>query len=145
MKTRLFLSAVVFMALTAVASAQTTQTTQQDPVQAGKGRAAGKAWVDADKNGVCDNYESGNRIGRRAYSAGENQATAGRGAGRGQRLAQGPGNGRGNRQGMAAGRGAGRGQANAPGRGRFNGQGPAFIDADKNGVCDNLETATVKK
>lgn len=46
---------------------------------------------------------------------------------------------------MMAGRGAGRGQGVAPGRGLHNGQGPAFVDANKDGVCDNLATATEKK
>jgi hypothetical protein len=38
---------------------------------------------------------------------------------------------------MKAGRGAG--------RGLHNGQGPAFIDANKDGICDNLATTPEKK
>ena len=146
MKTRLFFTVAAFVAMTAIAAAQTTETY---PVQAGKGRAAGNVYVDADKDGVCDNYENGTRPGRRAYSAGENQAAANRGPGKGQGLAQGPRNGQGRGQGVAAGRGAGRGagqgQGTAPGRGRHNGQGPAFVDANKDGVCDNLTPAPEKK
>ena len=131
-----------FIAMTAIATAQTAQ---QTPDQTGKGRAAGNVYVDADKDGVCDNYENGTRPGRRAYSAGENQAAANRGPGKGQGLAQGPRNGQGRGQAVPAGRGAGQGQGTAPGRGRNNGQGPAFVDANKDGVCDNLATAPEKK
>jgi hypothetical protein len=141
MKTKLFFTAVVFSALTVIAAGQTAQSAQQ--VQPGQGRAAGNVWVDADNDGVCDNYENGTRPGRRAYSAGANQAAANRGPGMGQGIRADRGAGRG--QGMTAGRGAGRGQGNAPGRGRYNGQGPAFVDANKDGVCDNLATAPGKK
>jgi len=150
MKTRLILSAVVFMALTAVVTAQTTQ---QDPAQTGKGREAGNAWVDANNDGVCDNFVAGTRMGRRQYSASQNQADANRGPGRGQGLAQRPRNGQGHGPAMAAGRGAamaagrgaGRGQGIAQGKGRHNGQGPAFVDANKDGVCDNLQPSAEKK
>lgn len=144
MKTRLFLTVAALVAMTSIAVAQTTDTT---PGQAGKGRAAGNEFADADKDGVCDNYENGTRAGRRAYSGGENQAAANRGPGKGQGLAQGPRHGQGRGQGVAAGRGAGRGQGQgtAPGRGRHNGQGPAFVDANKDGVCDNLTPAPEKK
>ena len=146
MKTRLFFTVAAFVAMTAIAAAQTTETT---PGQAGKGRAAGNEFVDADNDGVCDNYTNGTRPGRRAYSGGENQAATHRGPGKGQGLAQGPRNGQGRGQGVAAGRGAGRGagqgQGTAPGRGRHNGQGPAFVDANKDGVCDNLATTPEKK
>ena len=142
MKTRLFFTVAAFIAMTAIATAQTAQ---QTPDQTGKGRAAGNVYVDADKDGVCDNYENGTRPGRRAYSAGENQAAANRGPGKGQGLAQGPRNGQGRGQAVPAGRGAGQGQGTAPGRGRNNGQGPAFVDANKDGVCDNLATAPEKK
>lgn len=148
MKTKLFFTVAAFLAMTAIATAQTApQTTDQT----GKGRAAGNVFVDADKDGVCDNYENGTRPGRRAYSGGENQAAANRGPGKGQGLAQGPRNGQGRGQGVAAGRGAGRAQGaeraqgTAPGRGRNNGQGPAFVDANKDGVCDNLTTTPAKK
>ena len=146
MRTKLFLTVAAFVAMTAIAAAQTTET---NPGQPGKGRAAGNVYVDADKDGVCDNYTDGTRPGRRAYAAGANQAAADRGPGKGQGLAQGPRNGQGRGHGMAAGRGAGRGagqgQGTAPGRGRFNGQGPAFVDANKDGICDNLAPATEKK
>jgi hypothetical protein len=130
MKTRLFITMAAFVAMTAIAAAQTTDTTTG---QTGKGRAAGNTFVDADNDGVCDNYENGTRPGRRAYSAGENQAAANRGPGRGQGLGQGKRNGQGRSMGMAS------------GRGYHQGQGPAFVDANKDGVCDNLQTTVVKK
>lgn len=154
MKTRLLFSVLAITALTALVSAQTTEPVTP---QAGKGRAAGNAWVDADNDGVCDNYTNGTRPGRRAYSAGENQAAGNRGPGKGQGLAQGqrngqgrgpgmaPGRGPGRAQAAAPGRGPGRAQAAAPGRGRNNGQGPAFVDANKDGVCDNLQTSSGTK
>lgn len=130
MKTRLFITMAAFVAMTAIAAAQTTDTTTG---QTGKGRAAGNTFVDADNDGVCDNYENGTRPGRRAYPAGENQAAANRGPGRGQDLGQGKRNGQGRSMGMAS------------GRGYHQGQGPAFVDANKDGVCDNLQTTVVKK
>lgn len=143
MKTKLFFTAVVLSAMTVIATGQTSQTAQQ--VQPGQGQAAGNAWIDSDNDGVCDNFENGTRPGRRAYSAGENQAAVNRGPGKGQGLAQGPRNGHPRGQGMMPGRGAGRGQGVAPGRGLHNGQGPAFVDANKDGVCDNLATTPEKK
>ncbi len=159
------------MALTAIASSQTAQTGQQATSQAGNGRTAANVWVDANNDGVCDNFANGTRPGRRQFSAGENQAAGNRGPGKGQGLTQGPGNGQGRHHGLAqgpgkrhprgkgtmagrgagrgqammAGRGAGRGQGVAPGRGLHNGQGPAFVDANNDGVCDNQVTAPEKK
>ncbi|MDZ7635797.1 MAG: hypothetical protein U5L72_15730 [Bacteroidales bacterium] len=139
MKTRLLLSVASFLAITAITSAQTT-TAAAD--QTGRGRAAGNVYVDADKNGVCDNYTNGTRPGRRAYSAGASQADANRGPGKGQGQGQAArnGGGQGRGQGVAAGTGQGRGN----GQGRYNGRGPAFADANNDGVCDNLATAAKK-
>ncbi len=135
MKTRLFFTVAAFIAMTAIATAQTAQPAAD---QAGRGRAAGNVYVDADKDGVCDNYTNGTRPGRRAYSAGASQNDANRGPGKGQGQAAVAGRG----QGVAAGRGQGRvngrGVAAGNGQGRYNGQGPAFVDANKDGVCDNL-------
>jgi hypothetical protein len=137
MKTRLFFTVATFVAMTAIASAQTAQ---QNPDQIGRGRAAGNVYVDADKDGVCDNYTNGNRPGRRAYSAGANQAATNRGPGKGQGLAQGQRNGQGRAAMAGQGRGMGRATGTAPGKGRFNGKGPAFVDANNDGVCDNIGT-----
>ena len=146
MKTRLFFTVAAFVSMTAIAAAQTTETS---PGQPGKGRAAGNEFVDADKDGVCDNYTNGTRPGSGGYAAGANQAAAGRGPGRGHGLAQGSREGHGLGQGMAAGRGAGRGagqgQGNSTGVGRHNNQGAAFVDTNKDGICDNLAPAPEKK
>ncbi|MBK7489267.1 MAG: hypothetical protein IPI74_05530 [Bacteroidales bacterium] len=45
---------------------------------------------------------------------------------------------------MKAGRGAGRAQEPLP-EGRYAGRGPAFVDANKDGICDNLQTTAEKK
>lgn len=124
MKTKLFVSVAVMMALTAIASAQTTE---QPAGQSLQGGAAGTAWVDSDNDGVCDNFENGTRQGRP------------------KGLAQGPGSRHPRHRGMMAGRGAGRCRVVAPGRGLYNGQGPAFTDANNDGVCDNLANASEKK
>lgn len=142
MKRRLFFTLVAFIAMTVVVSAQTTDNT---PGQTGRGRAAGNTFVDADKDGVCDNYQNGTRPGRRPYSAGKNQAAANRGPGKGMGLAQGSRQGAGRSVGMKVGRGAGRAQGIAPGRGRYAGRGPAFVDANKDGICDNIQTTAEKK
>jgi hypothetical protein len=117
MKTRLFLSAVVLTALTVVATAQTNNQTN---VPAGQGRNQGAARVDANNDGVCDNFEKG--------------TPAAKGRMNGQRAGKGKMQHRG--QGIARGNGQGKGN----GQGRFNGKGPAFIDADKDGICDNIKT-----
>lgn len=168
MKTKLFVSAAAMMALTVIASAQTKE---QPSGQSGQSGATGTAWVDTDNDGICDNFENGARQGRRPYSAGENQAAANRGPGRGQglarrneqgnsngptqrmrtghdrtmSLAQGTGSRHPRGRGMMAGEGEGRGRGVAHGRGLHNGQGPAFTDANNDGVCDNLTNTIEKK
>jgi hypothetical protein len=143
MKTRLFLTAAI-IAITALVSAQDTQ---QNTAQTGRGRAAGNAWIDSDNDGVCDNYQNGSRMGRRVYSAGENVTAASRGAGQGmgQGVQAGKSKGMGRTQAVTGGRRMGRAKGNAPGRGRFNGRGPVYVDANNNGVCDNLETTAGNK
>jgi hypothetical protein len=117
MKTRLFLTIAAFIALTVIASAQTTDKKNATAVQ---GKSQGAAWVDANNNGICDNFENGTRLGR------------GQGTARGQAMHNGRGKGAGRGQGMAHGRGTGRGQ------------GSNFIDENKNGVCDYRETPAKK-
>ena len=116
MKTRLFLSAMALTALTIVAAAQTTGQTN---APAGQGRNHGAAWVDANNDGICDNFDKG--------------TNAGKGQMNGQRA------GRGNMQHRGQGLARGNGQGLRDGQGRFNGRGPAFTDADKDGICDNLK------
>jgi len=132
MKTRLFFTALAFMALTVIASAQTGG---QAGKPAGQGNAQGAAWVDANNDGVCDNFTGGTRQGRGPGNGQGQAACTGRGPGHGK--GQGFHNGQGKGQGTAAGAGQGRGS----GQGRFNGRGPAFADANNDGVCDNLTAA----
>jgi hypothetical protein len=117
MRARLFISVVVLTALTVVATAQTNNQTS---VPAGQGRTQGAARVDANNDGICDNFEKG--------------TPAGKGHMNGQHAGKGNMHHRG--QGIARGNGQGKGN----GQGRFNGKGPDFIDADKDGICDNAKT-----
>ncbi len=127
MKTKLFFAGLVILAFTASATAQTTGTDQKTQNSA----PAGVAWVDANNNGVCDNFENGTsniQTGKRNYS----NRGQGQGAGNGFACGQGRRSAMGMRNGLAQGQGRGQGR----GRGRF------YVDADKNGVCDNYETPT---
>jgi hypothetical protein len=114
MKTKLLITGLAFMAMTTLLSAQTQGTGQRQM------NGKGTAFVDANKNGICDNYEN---------SSSNSKATAGnancQGNGRGQRHGQGQGSGQ---RGMRQGR---RNQNN-------------FVDADKNGICDFRETPAKK-
>lgn len=84
MKTRLFLSILAFGALTVFASAQTTD---QYSSPAAKGRGHGVNWVDANNNGVCDNLESGTRMGKgqQMGKGNKNHRGQGKGIGRGNK------------------------------------------------------------
>jgi hypothetical protein len=123
MKTRLFISGLAFMALTTLAVAQSTG---QAPSKTQNSTEKGVNFVDTNNNGICDNFEN-NNTGR---CAGANNCC---GQGRGQMTGQGQGmrNGSGMRQ-------------NRMGMGQGKGMGKNFVDADKNGVCDNLEAAAKK-
>ena len=126
MKTKLLITGLAFMAMTTLVSAQNTGAGQRQMNGTGKGTA----FVDTNKDGVCDNFEaaaSNNRNGR-----GLANASAG-----------------GNRRGMEAGQG--RGTAHGQGRGTGPGQGQRlkpggrnFVDADKNGICDIYESSAKK-
>lgn len=81
------------------------------------GTGKGPAYVDSNNNNVCDNYENNTtRYGRHARVHDGRKAGQGRHAGHGWSQNQGTG------------RGAGRN----------------FVDADKNGICDNFEAAVKK-
>jgi len=126
MKTKLLITGLAFMAMTALLNAQNQGAGQRQMNGTGKGTA----FVDANKDGVCDNFEtaaSNNRNGRRLANA---KAS-------------------GNRRGMAAGQGRGtshgQGRGMGPGQGRGTGQGGTnFVDADKNGICDLYEKSQRK-
>ncbi|MBN2272894.1 MAG: hypothetical protein JXR41_15625 [Bacteroidales bacterium] len=112
MKTKLFLTGLAIMAITTWAAAQDNNTGNRP--QNGKGK--GSAYVDANKNGICDHYENGTVTG-----------TANRGA------AYGRNNGTGKSQGYKRGRGIGQGR------------GRNYIDANNNGICDRRESVTVNE
>jgi hypothetical protein len=119
MKTKLFITGLALVALTTFASAQNSTSTQ---VPQGKATGKGVSYVDANNNGICDNYE--NRSSNPA-------------AGKGTGNCRGYGQGNGKGQGM--GRRQGQGCAKTG-----QGKGMNFVDADKNGVCDFRETPSKK-
>ena len=79
----------------------------------GQGSCAG--YVDADGDGVCDNY----------------------GAGQGSRSGYVDADGDGICDNYGNGYGCGNGQGNGNGYGPGNGNGAGYVDADNDGVCDN--------
>ena len=54
MKTKLFITGLALMAVTTLASAQNTGESQSQQNVTGRGLA----YVDANNNGICDNYEN---------------------------------------------------------------------------------------
>ncbi len=114
MKTKLIFTGLVLIALSAFVSAQENTSTQA----AGKQQARGIAYVDANNDGVCDNYGTHSR----------NAAVGKKGKANGTCNGQGPGRGHGKKH----------------AQGKRAGAGPNFIDANKNGVCDNAETPSDK-
>jgi hypothetical protein len=115
MKTKLFITGLAFMALTTLAIGQNNVTTSQPQ----NSKKQGIAYVDANKNGICDNYE--NRVA---------SVPGGKRNGNGKCCFQGQSGGMGQRPGNGMG----------PGRCRNRN----FVDADKNGVCDFYEAASKK-
>lgn len=117
MKAKIFLSGLVLVAGLAFASAQ-------NPVK-GNGNGNGtcnvtgksSAFVDTNKNGICDTYE--NRTTNTAVRKGK---------------------GNGNCNGACKGLGQGKGQ----GLGNGQGKGKNFVDANQNGVCDTYEARNKK-
>jgi hypothetical protein len=54
MKTKLFISGIAFLAITTLGSAQNNEKLPIQQDNSGRG----STYVDADKNGICDNYEN---------------------------------------------------------------------------------------
>ncbi len=110
MKTKLIITALAFVATIGVATAQNqNQTKKQETTSTQRG----PAFVDANNNGVCDNFENGT-----------------------------PGNPKANgRQALrdGSGKGQGRAQGNRTGLRNGKGSGVNFVDANKNGICDRRE------
>jgi hypothetical protein len=127
MKTKLLITILAFFTMTAFVNAQNKQS-----VQAQQGAPVNRgAYVDANNNGVCDNFE---RPGNYYRNGGRRMMNANT-----------PGNRRGLQPGQGRGLGPGQGRGLGPGQGR--GQAPGgryYSDSDKNGVCDYYEK-TVKK
>lgn len=111
MKTKLFITALALAAVTTIASAQTQGSEQGQ--RDGKGNGA--AFIDNNKDGVCDNYENGT-----------------------------PRQGMANKKGQGKGQGYHRGNGRS-GKGQGRGENGNFIDENKNGICDYRETPAVKK
>lgn len=120
MKAKVILAAIALVATVGVASAQNTN-------QSKSSESRKSCYVDANKNGVCDKHEDG------SCKTGNGKGLQD-GSGQGKGLRDGSGRGKGN--------GQGKGQGLRDGSGRANGgKGANFVDANKNGVCDRLETA----
>jgi hypothetical protein len=122
MRTKLFITGLALIALTAMASAQQNNASQ---VQKQTAQPQRGAYIDADKNGICDYYETNGRFNGGGRRNGVAAAAPGR---RGMA----PGQGRGMRPAQGRGMGPGQGRGAAPG-GRF------YVDEDKNGICDLRE------
>jgi hypothetical protein len=88
MKTKLIISGLAFLAITTVAGAQNNGAQNRQRNCTGKGIA----YVDANKNGICDNYENsatattpGKRRGN-GKCCGMGQGQRGMGQGQGRRI-----------------------------------------------------------
>jgi hypothetical protein len=110
MKTKLIISGLAFLAISTVAGAQNSGAPSRQKNCTGKGIA----YVDTNKNGICDNYENSASTTAPRKKMGNGKRC---GMGQGQR---------------------GMGQAQGQGR-RIN-----FVDADKNGICDYYEVPSKK-
>lgn len=127
MTTKLFITGLAIMAFTTMVSAQNSSAAkdQKTVTQSAQGN-----YIDEDKNGVCDYYETNGRFngnGRRMVNAGAGNYQRGMAAGQGRGL----------RPAQGCGMGPGKGRGAAPG-------GVNFIDENKNGICDLRETPAEK-
>jgi hypothetical protein len=114
MKAKLIITGLTFLAFTTLSYGQNNETTPQPQ----NSNRQGIACFDANNNGICDNYEnrsSGTFRGRRTGNF--NDYAQGQRRGQGQR-------------GWCHGQGQGRGRN--------------FVDANKNGICDNNEISPKK-
>ena len=112
MQTKLIISGLAFLAITTVAGAQNTEA----PSRQRNSTAKGIAFVDLNKNGICDNYENSASTAAPQKRRGNSKYC---GMGLGQR-------------------GMGQGQGRGQGRRTY------FVDADKNGICDYYEVPAKK-
>jgi len=119
MKTKIFLTGLALVAITLFASAQKQVAKKGNGSGTCIGTADCTAFVDANKNGVCDTYET------RTPNASVKK-----------------GNGTGTCTGTGTGTCIGTGQEQGQKQG--NGKGKNFVDADNNGICDTYEAQTKK-
>ena len=110
MKTKLIISGLAFLAITTVVGAQNNRAQNRQGNCTGKGIA----YVDTNKNGICDKFENSASTTAPRKKLGNGKSC---GMGQGQR---------------------GMGQPQGQGR-RIN-----FVDADKNGICDYNEVSAKK-
>jgi hypothetical protein len=91
MKAKVFLTGLALLAMTAFVNAQEPVNTKGNGNGNGNGRGTGQgtAYVDANKNGVCDNYEN------RATTATGQRRGKGKGVCNGTGQGKGQGNGQG--------------------------------------------------
>ena len=130
MRTKLFLTALALVAMTTIVGAQTKSAVQNQQKTSGKCLT----YVDANNNGICDNYEM--RTDNTA-AAGNNNGNC-RCFAKGNNKGMGMGNGQGKM--MSGNRGRGAGKCIATGKGKSGN----FVDADNNGVCDLYESSVKK-
>jgi len=123
MKTKYLICGLAFMAFTTLASAQNSGVSSSPT---NKSAEKASTFVDANNNGICDNYEKNTANTSNCRRSGVNNC-----CGLGRRQMSGQGNG------------SGLGQ-NRFGRGQGKGNGRNFVDSDKNGICDNFEASTKK-
>ena len=71
MKTQLLITGLAFMAVTTLASAQDQGTAQKQQNPTGRG----VAWVDANNDGICDNFEARKSSGFRGKGSGDRKST----------------------------------------------------------------------
>ena len=88
MKTKLFITGLALMAVTAFASAQNPVAGQGNGNGRCNGIGKGSAFVDKNKDGVCDNYE--NRTANVTDNKGKGNGKCD-GSGKGRRLGKGKG------------------------------------------------------
>ncbi len=129
MKTKILITALAAFVAVGSVAAQNQEPVKQD----NKTTQQGPLYVDKNKNGVCDNYESGNP--RNPNANGKERLLDGSGAGRGKAIGarKGGGKGRGKAIGPRDGRGRGRAIGPRDGRGRENGRRLGFGPRDGRG------------
>ena len=128
MKTKLFIAAAALIIFTALADAQ-DKAANKDQQNTSNNR--GVAWVDANNDGICDNFEAR----KSGDFRGKGQGLM-RGGRQGQRMGMGP----------CRMRTAGMGPCDmgASGMRQGRGNGRSYVDANNNGICDFRETPAKK-